>query len=210
MSAPIDILICDVQAKLGLVVDGNPGPITWQAIHDRIVGPSAAPVAAPHGTVLTGDGTWPFSAIVDGDDLLIRDVVITCFGGDADPQDDGTTASGINTKGNPAIAAVSVAMDGRQFKGLTAAEHRALDGCPIPRLPYHTLVEIEVGDKIIRPSAGIIDLGPGKQATTKPGEPHGADLTIAAARQLDITASAVDFEARGNVRILGGAKYVQA
>lgn len=34
----LDTLIRDVQARLGLTVDGKPGPMTWAAIHERIAG----------------------------------------------------------------------------------------------------------------------------------------------------------------------------
>lgn len=34
----LDTLIRDVQAHLGLTVDGKPGPLTWAAIHERIAG----------------------------------------------------------------------------------------------------------------------------------------------------------------------------
>lgn len=40
----LDTLIRDVQARLGLNVDGKPGPLTWAAIHDRVCG--AWPVTA--------------------------------------------------------------------------------------------------------------------------------------------------------------------
>lgn len=34
----LDTLIRDVQAHLGLTVDGKPGPLTWAAIHERVAG----------------------------------------------------------------------------------------------------------------------------------------------------------------------------
>ena len=40
----LDATIRAVQAKLGVTVDGNPGPQTWAAIHRTIVG--EAPAAA--------------------------------------------------------------------------------------------------------------------------------------------------------------------
>ncbi len=39
----IDTLIREVQAKLGVQIDGRAGPETWRAIHARIVGPALAP-----------------------------------------------------------------------------------------------------------------------------------------------------------------------
>ncbi|MCL2636326.1 MAG: M15 family metallopeptidase [Betaproteobacteria bacterium] len=39
----IETTIREVQAQLGIQVDGRAGPETWGAIHARIVGPAAAP-----------------------------------------------------------------------------------------------------------------------------------------------------------------------
>ena len=64
---------------------------------------------------LHGDGTWPFTAYVREGDIVVEDVVITCFGGADDPEDNGETASGINTKYSPNVQGVSLPMDGRQF-----------------------------------------------------------------------------------------------
>jgi hypothetical protein len=152
-------------------------------------------------TILRGDGTWPWHAHIDGDDIVIIGARATCFGGAADPQDSGETASGISTKDNPALAACSLPMDGRQFKGLSRPEHAALDGSPIPRLPWKTKVQITAGAKTI--TVPVIDLGPGKRTG------NAIDLTIAAARQFYPKASATNFEARVDVRILGGAKLAK-
>lgn len=43
--------------------------------------------------VLSGDGSYKFRAVIDGRDLVVRDVKATWFGGDDDPDDDGFTAS---------------------------------------------------------------------------------------------------------------------
>lgn len=43
----IDPLIREVQAALGVSVDGKAGPETWAAIHRRIVGPTAEPDLVP-------------------------------------------------------------------------------------------------------------------------------------------------------------------
>lgn len=168
---------------------------------------AAARAFAPR--VLTGDGTWPFTAEVNGDDIVVTNIVITCFGGAFDPQDDGETASGINTKHSPNVSAVSLPMDGRQFS-MTPPEHAALDGSPIPKVPWHTLVEVTIGGQTFTPQSGVIDLGPGKKAS-QPGEPHALDLTVAAAKlfapDTSLKSLATSFEKRGSYRIIGGAKF---
>jgi hypothetical protein len=161
--------------------------------------------------VVTGDGSWPFQALIDGNDIVVNDIVITCFGGAFDPQDDGETASGVNTRNSPNVQGVSLPMDGRQYS-MSPAEHRALDGSPIPKMPWHTLVEVTIKGKTFTPQSGVLDLGPGKQAS-RPGEPHALDLTVAAAKLFAPDASlqslATCFEARGRYRIFGGAKYLK-
>lgn len=157
--------------------------------------------------LLKGDGTWPFTVTVDGQDLVFSGVA-TCFGGGDDPQDDGSTASGINTKTHPAFAACSLAMDGRQFPGASHAEHAQLDGCPIPRLPFNTTVEVTI--RGVSASFPVIDLGPAKDATDDPKRPHVVDLTAPAARRFDANANARNFEEPCTVRIIGGAKFIPA
>ncbi|MGC4016141.1 MAG: peptidoglycan-binding domain-containing protein [Luteolibacter sp.] len=177
----------------------NPGPL------DGIDGPKTrAALVAYFSTkprVLKGDGSWGWEVEIVGDDLVIRAARATCFGGSNDPQDSGATASGISTKQNPNLQAVSLPMDGRFFPGMSKAEHAALDGSPIPRLPWKTLVRVTNDDH----HSGIfpvIDLGPGKRTGNK------VDLTVAAARTYDSGATATRFEMKNcTVTIIGGAKY---
>jgi hypothetical protein len=200
-----------IQSICGLPLeqqDGEWGPIS-QAALNRVIHP-VPPIK------------WPFEAIVDGDDLVVEDILITCFGGwgrgSADPQDNGNTASGLNTR-TKAINGVSLPMDGRQFSTLSPAEHRALDGSPIPRLfndrgltAWHTLVEVTIDGETFIPPDGVVDLGPGLQAS-RPGEPHALDLTVFAALHFRPNESlrklATNFEARGSYRIFGAAKFLQ-
>lgn len=184
--------------------------------------PVAKLVEIPNAT-----STWPFKAFVrwpdiwvglnpDGTDAL---GLATCFGGWDDPQDDGSTASGTNTKRNR-IEAVSFAMDGLDFSALSKEEHAALDGAPIPRLLTprgHTAfglpVEVTV-DGFVRPflvPAGNIDLGPGR-GSMKPGAPaHIIDFTPFLARRFvkgmtpEIAELARSFEVKCKYRIVGAA-----
>jgi hypothetical protein len=100
-------------------------------------------------------------------------------------------------------------MDGRQFS-MTPPEHAALDGSPIPKVPWHTLVEVTIDGQKSTPQSGVIDLGPGKKAS-RPGQPHALDLTVAAAKIFAPDASlknlATSFEKRGSYRIIGGATF---
>lgn len=205
-SSPLAI----IQKKLGLRADGELGPITLKKLGEVVdLYVESFPPVERDGEVLKGDGTWPFTARVDGGDIVVENVLATCFGGNDDPNDSGDTASGLSTKNNPAIQGVSIPMDGRQYPRMSQLEHKALDGSPLPRMPWHTMVEILGGGKVFRPNQGIIDIGPGKQATRGGELPNALDLTVAAARVLDPKATAKNFSMRVSYRIIGGAKYIQ-
>jgi len=147
--------------------------------------------------VLRGDGTWPFSAHVDGDDLLVIDVRATCFGGANDAMDSGETASGVSTQDNPTLKACALPMI---YTGRSPALLKALGGSPIPKLPWGTKVEImSMGRRLMVP---VIDLGPAKYTG------NAIDLTIAAARFFNGAATANSFEMKCSYRILGGAKHI--
>jgi hypothetical protein len=169
---------------------------------------------------LRGDGTWPFEAEVDGQDIVVQDIVITCFGGWGDgkiddPQDNGHTSSGRNTK-TEQIEGVAIPMDSRQFPGMKQRDlkgYRTLLGSPLPKIDWGTKVEVTIAGKTFTPKDGIVDLGPGKRATQKASEPHALDLTPRAARLVEPNTAfsrlARNFKKRGSYRILGGAKFVQ-
>lgn len=183
--------IAAIQTVLGVKVDGLWGPES-QAAFDEVVADTKSGL---------GDGTWPWTARIDGNDVVVDNCRMTCFGGSDDPQDSGRTASGVSTKERPDLAACSLPMDGRMFQGLSKAEHAALDGSPIPRVPFKTVVRVTVGDKTL--DLPVIDLGPGKRTG------NALDLTIAAARLFDPAATARSFEARGSYRVLGAATFLK-
>jgi N-acetylmuramoyl-L-alanine amidase len=117
------------------------------------------------GTVLRGDGSFPFVATVDGDDLVVEKVICSWFGGLHDPGDDGNTASGVNTKRNPDFQGAALPMDG--------FHHRATDGSPIPKLPWRTPVQVTNLQNNGKITVPLIDLGPAKTA----GSHASLDLT---------------------------------
>ncbi len=155
-------------------------------------------------TLLRGDGSWPWTATVDGDDIVVSGLA-TAFGGEDDSQDDGGTASGFDTRGHPGLMACSLPMRDDNLE--------ALRGSPIPRMPFGLRADgtrsprgawVAVSfDGADGPPAvlPVIDLGPGKRTG------HVLDLTVAAARLRDAGATANNFLARVTYRILGGARY---
>lgn len=172
------------------------------------------------GIILRGSERWPFVVHVIGDDLIVKDTLITCFGGIGggviyDPDDSGKTAFGRNTRLEE-ISGVALPLNTEHRKGVDFYTHRALDGSPIPWLPGGIPVEVTVKDIVFTPPDGLVDIGPGARVQ-KPGAPKALDLTVWAARYFDKLLNpdpkkqmttrqlARNFEARGSFRVIGGA-----
>lgn len=143
-----------------------------------------------------GDGTWPFIAEVDGDDIIVRGSSATWFGGSDDKMDDGTTASGISTKEDLDIMGCALPMQlARHFLGT--------EGSPLRLMPWKTTVQVWAPgtNKTIR--VPLIDIGPAKWACQKN---HTAiDLTQTAFRALGYSLKLGT--ARVDYRIIGARKY---
>ena len=150
--------------------------------------------------ILRGDGTWPWSAHIDGDDIVVLNARATCFGGGDDPQDNGETASGINTKRNPELKACALP---RIYLGRNPALVKALGGSPIPDIRFNSQVEVTEVSSRKTLTVPFIDIGPAKKTG------NAIDLTVAAARFFNPKATARSFELRCHYRILGAAKYVK-
>ena len=138
--------------------------------------------------ILKGDGSFAFTAQVDGEDIVVRGAQATWFGGANDPEDDGETASGVNTKKRPFILGCALPLD-----------YGPCAGSPIPKVPWGTRVEIThvaTGDKITVP---VIDLGPARDTG------HAIDLTVAVFQQFATLATGkivVDYRVIGAARRL--------
>lgn len=140
---------------------------------------------------------WEFmEAMIVGDDIVIKNAVVTAFGGADDKMDSGETASGLSTKAKPTFLGCALPM--------RRDTSSVLRGSPIPKLPWFTFVHF------IDPTTGravetqLVDEGPAKW--TK----HSADLTVTAAKVFDpkATANAANIP-HLTIRIMGGAKYVK-
>ncbi len=120
---------------------------------------------------LRGDGRYGFTARVEGDDLVVRGVRATWFGGPHDPDDNGQTASGLSTRLHPDLLGCALPMGG----------YRLTRGSPLPDLPWLTThVEVTRAATGHRVTVSLIDLGP-----SAPPHAHAAiDLTVAAFRAL--------------------------
>ena len=146
---------------------------------------------------LSGDRDFGFKVLVDGADLLVLDTLCahrdnaSWFGGPADKEDDGNTASGTpdHVYG---VMGCSLPVNGRN--------NAACDGSPIPRLPWRIMVRVychSTGKQIEVP---LIDIGPSF------GTDHAIDLTEAAFNALGLS---LDTGLTGcDFRILGGSAYL--
>lgn len=143
-----------------------------------------------------------FPVYVDGDDLVSPIVHATWFGGDADPEDNGQTASGVPTKGNPSLLGCALPLAGHGIKSLR--------GTPLPMMafglhhdgsknPEGAWIEFTSGTlTLLLP---CIDLGP--SLSTR----HGVDLTVAAFKRFtggSLSAGVIT----GSLRLKRGALFL--
>ena len=69
-----------------------------------------------------------FPVIRNGDDLVVSRAAATWFGGDSDPGDNGQTASGVPTKGNPSLLGCALPLAGYGLQ--------SLHGTPLPMMAF--------------------------------------------------------------------------
>lgn len=147
------------------------------------------------GTLLRGDGSYSFTAVVSGNDIVVSDVTATWFGGADDPSDNGQTASGLSTRNNPDLIGCALPMD--------RAGSPRTDGSPIPKLPYlTTMVSVTNKKNNAKLNIKLIDLGPAKP----PASQHALDLTKAAFRALG--GNPDDGVMRVDYSVIGGAQHL--
>lgn len=136
---------------------------------------------------------------IDGDDLVVRNVRSTCFGGTSDPQDSGDTASGISTK-DPDIRGVALP---RRYTGHNGPLLKALgDGLIPARVPFGLPVEITDLATGHQEWAPFLDIGPASHTG------NFLDVTEAVAKLFDSAATSRNFEMQCTYRVVGGAKYL--
>ncbi|MDR3406399.1 MAG: hypothetical protein P4L99_28195 [Chthoniobacter sp.] len=156
------------------------------------------------GNILKGNTPWV--AIIDGQDIVVRGVLATCFGGGHDQGDNGETESGIPNDGrNPHL--LGVALPIRSIEAATAGSPLAFPGLHIPW-------ESEV--RVWRDADGedtaivtqLIDNGPNDRKYPT----HGLDMTVSAAHHfaphIPVELLANSWEGEGfSYRIKGAARY---
>jgi len=142
-----------------------------------------------------------FPVVRSGDDLLVPRAAATWFGGDADPDDHGQTASGVPTKGQPTLLGCALPLAGYGLKGLrgTPLPMMAL-ACTTTALPNPDGAWAEVTCGLLTLKLPVIDLGPALRTR------HGIDLTVAAFKHFvgDLSQGVITV----SYRLIRGALYL--
>ena len=171
-----------------------------------------APVAGSKrtsGDIIQTDGI-PWVVRVDGDDLVVRAIHATCFGGKFDTGDNGQTESGILNNGFPTADAypMGVALPIRSTEAATRNSPLAFKRSHIP---WKTVVQVwrEADGEETSVDCILIDNGP--DVSNYPS--HALDLNpnvaLHFAPDVDPTKIANEWSDDGfSYRIVGGAKYV--
>ena len=145
----------------------------------------------PSPVVLKGSA-YPWTATIDGNDIVVSDVHATWFGGSDDPEDDGQTASGVSTALAPNYLGCALPLN-----------YGPCSGSPIPRgIPWMTQVKVTNLDNEKQITVALIDLGP----SPPPRATAAIDLTQAAF--VDLGGDLKDGTMSISYRVIGGAQYV--
>lgn len=155
----------------------------------------------------------PWTAYVDGDDLVVNNVKGTCFGGRYDSGDSGQTESGVMNNGSNKL--LQCALPIRSIEKATKNSPLAFKG---PHIEWKTKVLVWTNDQKECDAVETILTDNGPDISKYPD--HALDLNPEAAlrfigpykekdrekilRNIANTFSRKDF----NYRIIGGAKYI--
>lgn len=149
--------------------------------------------------------TLPWTACIDGPDLVVSSVKATCFGGRYDQGDNGQTESGIPNLDNPEFL---VALPIRSTEQATRQSPLAFRG---PHIPWGTPVRVwrasEGEDSGV--IARLADNGPDVSRFPEHALDFNPPLALHFARGFDPKKLADLWSGDGfSYRILGGAKWV--
>lgn len=151
----------------------------------------------------------PWTAEIDGNDLVVRNVKATCFGGRYDSGDNGQTESGIPNNGTPKAGAypMGVALPIRSLERATRDSPLAFKG---PHIPWGTVVRVWKGD---READGVdcmlIDNGPDVHRYPDHALDLNPNVALTFAPGFNIRKVADLWSGEGfSYRIVGGAKFI--
>ena len=152
----------------------------------------------------------PWSVQVDGDDLVVRDIRATCFGGKFDLGDNGETESGIMNNGFPTAGAdpMGVALPIRSTEASTQNSPLAFKGAHIP---WKTVVKVwrEADGEETAVDCILIDNGPDVSNFPSHALDLNPNVALTFAPDFNPTKIANQWSENGfSYRIVGGAKFI--
>lgn len=196
------------QTNIGVKPDGQFGPIS-QLAHTNLLSADPLSVFPP---VDGGVGVrllpsnLPWTAKVDGDDLLVTNIMATCFGGRWDKGDNGQTESGLKNDGT--TTQFLVALPIRSTESATSSSPFAFKG---EHIPWSTQVKVwKTSDGESTAKIGLLaDNGPDVQEYPTHALDMNPNLVLSFYPDLDPQEVANIWSGTGfSYRILGAAKYV--
>lgn len=155
-------------------------------------------------------GTIPWNYTVEGDDLVVRNIKATCFGGRFDSGDNGETESGVMNNGFPTAGAypMGVALPIRSTESATRDSPLAFKG---PHIPWKTTVRVwhEADGESNGYDCILIDNGPDVSKFPTHALDLNPNVALLFAPTFDPRKLADDWSGEGfSYRIVGGAKYI--
>jgi hypothetical protein len=148
----------------------------------------------------------PWTAFVDGKDLIVRNIHATCFGGKYDAGDNGLTESGVRNDGSTDLAQCALPI--RSIENATRDSPLAFEG---EHIPWKT--EVRVWREKDGEASGITCLLTDNGPDVSRFPAHALDLNPAAvlhfAPGANVKTLANTWSADGmSYRIKGGARYI--
>jgi hypothetical protein len=152
----------------------------------------------------------PWEVEVDGDDLVVRNIRATCFGGKFDSGDTGQTESGVINNGYPTADAypMGVALPIRSTEAATRGSPLAFTG---PHIPWKTEIKVwkESEGEETAVSGILIDNGPDVSRYPSHALDLNPNFVLHYEPDFDPRKVANQWSGEGfSYRIVGGAKYV--
>ena len=147
----------------------------------------------------------PWTAEIDGNDLVVRNIKATCFGGPHDKGDNGRTESGIRNDGSNQLLLCALPI--RSIEPATKASPLAFKG---PHIPWRTPVLVWHGSNE-RGAVACLLADNGPDVSRFPT--HALDLNPEAALKFSPNFDPREIANKWSMdgmsyRIIGGAKYI--
>lgn len=152
--------------------------------------------------------SWTYQ--IDGNDIVVRNVIATCFGGKFDAGDNGQTESGIlNDGSDPSLFGVALPVRSTE----AATRPSPLADPAKPHIPWRSTVMVwrEADGEQTAVACELIDNGPDVAKYPTHALDLNPNVAHAFAPDFPIEKLANDWEGHGfSFRVIGGAAFVPA